>query len=115
VNGALVRGSPQFGLSSNDLRGQLVVGNHPLGDNGWHGQLRGLATYNRELTAAEVLQHHDAWTTNQQAEILNERPVALYLFNEGIEDVVHNQTTSGTDLHIPAHYCVLHEPFLQAP
>jgi hypothetical protein len=115
LNGALVRTSPQFGLSSNDLTGQLVIGNYPLEDNGWQGQLRGLAIYNRELTAAEVLQHYDVWTTNQEAEIKNEGPVALYLFNEGMGNVVHDQMNSGTDLHIPEHYFVLHAPFLEAP
>ena len=60
VNGALVRTSPWFGLSREDLTGQMVVGNHPLVDNGWQGQIRGLATYNRELTAAQVLQHYNA-------------------------------------------------------
>ncbi len=66
ANGALVRTSPGFGLSSKDLTGQLIVGNHPLADDGWRGQLKGLAIYDRELTAAEVLQHYGAWTTNQQ-------------------------------------------------
>jgi hypothetical protein len=115
VNGGLVRTSPQFGLSSEDLTGQLVVGNHPLADDGWHGQLRGLAIYNRELTAAEVLQHYHAWTTNQKAEIKNEGPVALYLFDEGMGNVVHNQIDSGTDLDIPEHYFVLDAPFLERP
>jgi hypothetical protein len=115
VNGALVRASPQFGLTSKDLTGQLVVGNHPLADDGWKGQLKGLAVYNRELTAVEVLQHYDAWTTNQKAEMKNESPVALYLFNEGMGNVVHNQMNSGADLHIPEHYFVLHETFLETP
>ena len=115
VNGALVRTSPQFGLTSEDLTGQLVVGNHPLADDGWQGQLKGLAIYNRELTAAEVLQHYEAWTTNQKIEIKNEGPVALYLFNEGMGNVVHNQMNSGTDLHIPEHYFVLQAPFLEPP
>jgi hypothetical protein len=115
VNGALVRASPHFGLSRKDMAGQLVIGNYPLEDNGWQGQLRGLAIYNRELTAAEVLQHYDAWTTNQKAQIRNGGPVALYLFNEGMGNVVHNQMNSGTDLHIPEHYFVLQAPFLEAP
>ncbi len=115
VNGALVRMSPRFGLSSKDLTGQLVVGNDPLADNGWQGQLRGLAIYNRELTAAEVLQHYDAWTTNQQAEIKNEGPAALYLCNEGAGNVVHSEMNSGNDLHIPERYFVLHAPFLELP
>jgi len=115
VNGALVRISPGFGLSSKDLTGQLIDGNHPLVDDGWQGQIRGLAIYNRELTAAEVLQHYAAWTTNQQAEIKNEGPVALYLFNEGMGNVVHNQMNSGADLHIPERYFVLNSPFLETP
>ena len=115
VNGALARTSPQFGLTSKDLAGRLVVGNHPLADDGWQGQVRGLAIYNREFTAAEVLQHYDAWTTNHTAEIRKESPLALYLFNEGTGSVVHNQMNSGTDLHIPEHYFVLQAPFLEAP
>ena len=107
VNGALARASPQFGLTGNDLTGQLVVGNNPLADNGWQGQLRGLEIYNRELSAAEVLRHYDAWTTTQEAEIKNEGPVALYLFNEGMGNVVHNQVNSRTDLQIPERYFVL--------
>jgi len=96
VNGALVRRSLQFGLSSKDLIGQLVIGNNPVVDNGWQGQLKGLAIYNRELNAAEVLQHYDAWTTNREAEITNESPVALYF-------------------QIPEHYFVLQAPFLERP
>jgi hypothetical protein len=115
ADGTLAGTSPWFGLSSKDLTGQLVVGNYPLADNGWQGQLRGLAIYNRELTAAEVLQHYDAWTTNQQAKIKNEGPAALYLCNEGAGNVVHSQTKSGNDLHIPERYFVLHAPFLELP
>jgi VanZ family protein len=115
VNGALALASPQFGLTSRDLTGQLVVGNDPLADDGWQGQLRGLATYNRVLTETQVLQHYNAWTTNQNAEIKNEGPIALYLFNEGMGNVVHNQMNSGTDLQIPEHYSVLQAPFLERP
>jgi hypothetical protein len=115
VNGALARASPQFGLTSRDLTGQLVVGNDPLADDGWQGQLRGLAIYNRALTETQVLQHYNAWTTNQNAEIKNEGPIALYLFNEGMGNVVHNQVNSGTDLQIPEHYFVLQAPFLERP
>jgi VanZ family protein len=115
VNGALARTSPQFGLTGRDLTGQLVVGTPPMANDGWQGQVRGLAIYNRELAAADVLQHYDAWTTNQTAEIKNQGPVALYLFNEGMGSVVHDQMNSGTELHIPEHYFVLQAPFLETP
>jgi VanZ family protein len=115
VNGRLTRTSLRFGLSSNDLTGRLVVGNDPAADNGWQGLLRGLAIYNRELTPAEVLQHYGDWTMNRQDEIKIEVPVALYLCNEGMGNVVHNQMDSGNDLRIPEYYFVLNEPFLQVP
>jgi VanZ like family/Concanavalin A-like lectin/glucanases superfamily len=115
VNGVLAHRSPMFGLSSKDLTGQLVVGNHPLVDNGWQGQLKGLAIYGRELTAAEVLQRYQDWTTNQRADIENENPAALYLFNEGMGNVAHNPMNSETNLRIPERYFVVHPPFLQLP
>jgi hypothetical protein len=115
INGVLVRTSPQFGLSSKDLAGQIVVGNYPLVDNGWQGQVMGLAIYNRDLTAAQVSQHYDRWMVNRQAEIRDQAPVALYFFHEGMGTVVHEQMNSGIDLHIPEHYFVLHAPFLRSP
>jgi hypothetical protein len=115
VNGALAGSSARFGLSSEDLTGQLVVGNNPLVDDGWQGQLRGLAIYHRELTAAEVSQHYDAWTTNRQTAIKNEGAAALYLYNERTGSVVHNQMNSGRDLQIPERYIVLDAPFLELP
>jgi len=115
VNGAPVGASARFGLSSQDLTGQLVVGNRPLADNGWQGQLRDLAVYNRDLTPAEVSQHYADWTTNQGAKIKNEGESTLYLFNEGLGAVVHDQINPANDLHIPDRYFVLHAPFLELP
>jgi glycopeptide antibiotics resistance protein len=37
------------------------------------------------------------------------------LCNEGAGNVVHSQTNSGNDLHIPERYFVLHAPFLELP
>ena len=78
LNGGLVRTFPRFGLSSEDLTGQLFAGNHPLVENGWQGQLMGLAIYDRALTETQVLQHYNAWTTNQNAEIKNEGPIGRW-------------------------------------
>jgi len=115
LNGAFVRMFPRFGLSSEDLASQLFIGNHPLVEDGWQGQLKGLAIYDQALTEAQVLQHYNAWTTKQNAEIENEGPIALYLFNEGSGTTVHNQMNSETDLRIPEHFFVLHAPFLERP
>jgi hypothetical protein len=115
VNGNLVRTSRRFGLSRADLTGQLVVGNNPVVDNGWQGQLRGLAIYNSELTPSEVMQHYVTWTTLSTKGNKSESPAALYSFTEGAGNVVHNQMDSGNDLQIPQRYLVLHQQFLELP
>jgi hypothetical protein len=116
LDGALIDSASHWGLTSNHFTGQLVVGNSPLTDDSWSGQLRGLAIYNRELTAAQVLQHYTTWTKTGRPEISEEQhPIALYLFQEQAGRTVHNQAPSGPDLYIPQHYFILHEGFLTPP
>jgi VanZ family protein len=116
VDGALVKLSPNFGLSSRDLTGQLVVANSPADNDSWSGRLLGLAIYGRELNAAEVSRHYETWTKTGHPEIAeSEEPVGLYLFNERGANVVRNQINSATNLLIPEHYFVLYEPFLVPP
>jgi hypothetical protein len=116
VNGTLARMSRDFRLSSADLTGQLVVGNSPVTTDTWSGQLKGLAIYNREFTANEVAQGYQSWLSSGHPRASKARgTVALYLFNEGGGDAVHNQFDSLTDLVIPKRFFVLHEPFLERP
>jgi hypothetical protein len=108
VDGTLVKRFPNFAFSSPDLRGQLIVG------NAWPGQFKGLAVYDRELTAREVSQHYANWTENTQADFAKSGGVvALYLFNEGRGNVVHSQVASATDLLIPERFLVFHKEFLK--
>jgi VanZ like protein/concanavalin A-like lectin/glucanase superfamily protein len=116
VDGAFVRVSPNFGLSGKDFIGQLVVANSPVANDSWSGMLRGLAIYNRELLAGQVLQHFVAWTERGRPEVAdNEGAVALYVFDERAGTLIHNKIASGSDLYIPDHYLVLHEVFLEQP
>lgn len=113
IGGALVRASRQFRLTSKDFTGQLVVANSPLENDSWSGELRGLAIYNRNLTAAQVLQHYEGWTKKGHPNLAkNDGAVALYLFNEHSGNVIHNQVSSGIGLYIPARYMILHQVFL---
>jgi VanZ like protein/concanavalin A-like lectin/glucanase superfamily protein len=116
ADGAFVKKSVTFRLSSQDLTGQLIVGNSPITTDDWSGQLRGLAIYDRELTADEVSQHFVHWTNNEHLDLAGSQgAVAFYLFNEGNGNIVHNQVDSGTDLLIPERFFVLHEQFLERP
>jgi len=116
VDGALIKKAPNFRFSSLELSGQFVIGNAPTTTDNWSGQLTGLALYERELTADEASQHYEYWTKGEQARLAeNESAAALYLFNEGNGNVVHNQVDSATDLLIPERFFVLHEQFLDRP
>jgi hypothetical protein len=112
VNGARVKVSPEFGLVSGDLTGRLVLGNSPIKDS-WTGQIAGLAVYDFELTPGQVAAHFERWIHQQKSAADGERaPVALYLFDEGKGDVVHDRMGSGHDLAIAARYFALHPAFL---
>jgi hypothetical protein len=114
ADGLLTKKLPDFRFSSQDLTGQLLLGNAPRGPNPWSGQLKGLAVYDRELTAGEVSEHYGNWTKNTQTDLAkSEGLVALYLFNEGKGSVVHNQMDSKTNLLIPKRFFILHEQFLR--
>ena len=116
VDGNLVRTVPRFVLSASDLSGQLVLANSPVANDSWHGELRGLALYHRELTAEEVRQQYESWTRNGQANVSEgDCAVALYAFKEHCGDVIHNQVALGADLYIPKRYMELHHTLLGRP
>jgi len=116
ADGVVVRKYQNFELSGQDLTGRLIVGNSPVTTDDWSGQVKGLAIYDRELTANEVSQHFANWTHNAQPDFAKSAsPVALYLFSEGSGNKVHNYLDSATDLLIPKRFLVLHGQFLERP
>lgn len=115
VDGALAKVSSKFVVTSQDLTGRLIIANSPTNNDSWSGRLSGLAIYQRELTAKQVLQHYQSWTESGREDAENENAVALYLFDEGKGAVVHNQVDTVTNLLIPGRYFVLHSAFLVPP
>ena len=116
VDGTLVKTTPSFRFSSPDLTGQLVIGNAPATTDNWSGELKGLAVYDRGLTADDVSQHYESWKTGKKATLAgSEGAVGLYLFHEGNGSVVHNEVDPVTDLHVPPRFFVLDEQFLERP
>ncbi|MGH9453312.1 MAG: LamG-like jellyroll fold domain-containing protein, partial [Terriglobia bacterium] len=113
IGGALVRKSRQFKFSAQNLTGELVVGNSPVENDSWSGELRGLAIDYQELKPPEVFEHYHTWTTEGRPQIAeNERNIALYLFNEQRGNIIRNHVSSGPDLYIPERYTVLNQIFL---
>ena len=116
IDGALATTAPHFRLSTKDFTGQLVIGTSPVVNDSWSGQLRGLAIYEQELTAAQVSRHFGTWTAKGRPDLAqNEHALALYLFDEHQGRLVHDRGGSGIDLRIPERYQIVHEKFLEVP
>jgi hypothetical protein len=114
LDGSPIKSAPSFRMIKADLTGKLVVGTSPVKPDNWAGQLRGLAVYGRDLSAAVVLQHYLGWARQSRPfSAENEHSVALYLFDEHSGNLVHNHGTSHVDLYIPPRYTILHEKFLE--
>jgi len=105
-----------FTIPTIDVTGQLILGNAPSASDSWAGQLKGLAIYDRELSASEVAEHFFAWTNNTPPEVARDRgAIATYLFDEGEGDIVHNRESVSTPLLIPRRFFIFHQRFLERP
>jgi hypothetical protein len=116
TDGRLVKRIANFVISNQHLTGQFVIGNSPTTAYSWSGQLKGLAIYNRELSATEVSQSSADWTTGSDLDSVKVAgATARYLFDEGNGNVVRNEVDSSTNLLIPERFFVLHPEFLERP
>jgi VanZ family protein len=105
IDGHMTQNAPHFQFSSEDLAAQLILGNAPLRNNPWAGQVRGVAIYTADLSADEVMQHFQQWTAaGRPTAFAAEDPVALYLFRGLLDKVIPNAVTGGVDLTIPRKF-----------
>ncbi len=116
ADGRLVKRIANLAISNQDLTGQFLIGNSPTTAYSWSGQLKGLAIYDRELSAAEVSQSSVDWTKGSDLDSVKRAgATARYLFDEGNGNVARNQVDSSTNLLIPERFFVLHAEFLERP
>jgi hypothetical protein len=114
ADGVWIRTFPKFRFSTQDLTGRLILGNSPFSTHEWMGELKGLAIYAGSLTPAEVSDHYKEWTSGGQPD-RSSGTVALYRFDEGAGDLIHNRADAATDLTIPSRFFILDEQFLERP
>ena len=76
--------------------GYLILGNSPGGDSPWNGAFFGLAILDRSLSGEEALAHYRAWQERGQPLFSgNEKPLALYPFDEHGGDQILDRSGSG--------------------
>lgn len=116
ADGALVRKVSNFRFSIGDLTGKLIAGNSPTTTDNWSGQLRKIAIYRWQLSAAEISEYSASLAKSTQPGLTESAgTIALYLFEEGSGSVAHNRVDSATDLLIPERFFILHPQFLENP
>ena len=116
LDGKLATASPTFHLSTSDISGQLILANSPMREHGWGGEVRGLAVYQRVLSAQQVRQNYQSWTQSDDAAIEpSAEAIAVYRFDEHGGRVVHNAVPSAADLEIPKRIVVVDQLRFEAP
>jgi len=116
IDGVMAKRAPQIRPSPQAFTGRLVLGDSAEQGDSWSGQLLGVSIYNRELNAAQVLEHYETWTHTGRPQIAgDEGNTALYLFDEHSGRIIHSAIGSGSYLFIPKRYTVLGQLFLESP
>jgi hypothetical protein len=116
LNGSLGRIVRRFSLCSASAAdsGMLVLGTAPSGKEGWKGTMSGLALYNRALSADEVYQSAKSWVKTGGPLLQDiDGLAALYKFDEGGGEIVHNAQRKSNDLRIPRSFRPLKGVFLE--
>lgn len=116
LDGVRAHELPHFHATANDCVGKLAVGHAATGHTHWEGEIRGLAIYKRELTSAQVLANYQSWLARGRPDtVASGIPATLYLFNEGIGNVIRDHGKTGLDLTIPKHYQDIERTWLGSP
>jgi len=112
VNGSQAKLDPEFGLSSADFKGAMIVANSPVGNNSWSGLMKGIALYYSALSAQQVSEHYHLWMAGHGSNLVNQNADALYLFRERGNRIANMGSGKQPDLIIPKSYTVLRPSFL---
>ena len=115
LDGRRARVLPKFVFTKSDISGQVVLGTSAVDYHPWHGEIRGLAMYGRELTSDEVLRNYEEWSTRGVAGANLGADIASFAFTERTGAEIRNTVRSGPDLEIPRSFDVPHKPMLQSP
>jgi hypothetical protein len=115
IDGKRIKYYPACTLIDDTTRiyGQLILGNSPTGKQPWNGNIFGLAIYNRSLMEKEVLQNYQNWVKNGSPAVSeNKGPIALYLFDERSENLIHNKVGMRYHLFMPVTFQMLKKTVL---
>ena len=115
IDGQLYQSSSVFRLPSRNLSGQLILGNAPLRNQNWSGEIKGLAIYEDQLNSTQVLRQYQNWKEQRGPGLETAwHLAALYQFkDEG--HIVHSSVPSGIALNLPKRFLVVDHLLFESP
>jgi VanZ family protein len=118
VDGKIAAGAERFRIPRQELYRQIFMGNSPSNFQVWHGEVRGLAIYDQEVSPADAAKHYADWSSgSQSSESVSSDAnhiVARYDFHERSGDVIHSEFGSAPPILIPAHFSVPRKAMLDS-
>ena len=98
------------------ISGRLIIGNSPTNKNGWWGEIRGLAIYDRLLSPNEI-KSHSAEVSSQGMHMLASVPgcLGLYTFEEGEGNIIESIVGDNRPFYIPAQTFSIPETIFHYP
>jgi VanZ family protein len=91
---------------------KVIIGNNPLGQKPWNGEIYGLAIYDYSLTPKIAREHFEKWKNEGALSLLKEKGlVALYPMDERNGDLIHNVLSDRNHLMIPSRFKGLKKNF----
>ncbi len=116
VDGKLLTTSQSFMLAPNDLSGELILGNAPLRNRAWAGQIKGLDIYGRALSSSEVASNADRWTSGTGLIVSDSAQLlALYSFRQRSGNLIRNEAGDAGTLQLPAKFVTEDEMLFENP
>ncbi|OHD64750.1 MAG: hypothetical protein A2176_10495 [Spirochaetes bacterium RBG_13_51_14] len=95
---------------------RIMLGNNPAIKYPFHGEIYGLAIYNRTLNEKDISKHYLIWNYNDLQYLKKETGlIAFYPMNERSGSVIHNIVSNGNNMIIPDNLYALKKTFLGKP
>ena len=114
-DGVPIRRASGFPLRPGACQGSFVVGDSPVENSSWQGDLRGLAIYQHELTEQQARSNYEFWSRAGHPSEAAGTPDALYLFDEQGGRLVRDHGVARVNLTIPERYVIANQILLESP
>ena len=115
-NGKLIKENKNLTLTvPNSEKTRLIVGNSVYGKHSWEGEIFGLVFYRATLNGKDIELHFDKWSKEHNFSFAkNDKPFALYLFNEKDGKWVLDHADGNHHLNIPYRIITFKRKILEA-